>query len=75
MGNRMRAAGTEVEMMPPPYIRDTYRKVRSDGPPSAKLDRLYCPSFDFDTDNYGLQIPNQGLVNHLNAIFFNVKVK
>ena len=52
-----------------------YRKVRSDGPPSAKLDRLYCPLFDFDTDKYGLQIPNQGLVNHLNAIFSNVKVK
>ena len=52
-----------------------YRKVRSDGPPSAKLDRLYCPLFGFDTDKYGLQTPNQGLVNHLNAIFIILKVE
>ena len=42
-----------------------YRKVRSDGPPVAKLDRLYWPLFNFDIDKYGLQILNQGVVNHL----------
>ena len=43
------------------------------------LDCLHYPLFDFDTEKYGLQIPDQGLVNHFlmisNVIFINVKVK
>ena len=52
-----------------------YRKVHSDGPPVSKLDRLKYPLFNFDIEKYGLQIINQGVVNHLNAIFINIKVK
>ena len=52
-----------------------YRKVHSDGPPVIKLDRLYYPLFIFDIDKYGLQIPNQGVDNHFNAIFINIQVK
>ena len=52
-----------------------YRKVHSDGPPVIKLDRLYYLLFEFDIDQYGLQILNQGVISHLNAIFINIKVK
>ena len=31
-----------------------YRKVRSDGPPVAKLDRPYYPLFYFNIDKYGV---------------------
>ena len=58
----------------------SYRKVHSHGDLFATFYRLYCPLFDFDTDKYGLiiiglPIPNQDLVNNLNAIFINIKVK
>ena len=60
-----------VELLP----KHAYRKVRSDGPPVAKLDRPYYPLFDFNIDEYGVLMMKQTLVEYLKAIFISIKGK